>query len=384
MSRSSNSLRVSDVITTPIKLKYTSSYDCSTLGGAGIVVYDGENGPVTVTGSVSLNTLVYRSINQLYYASYTSGSLVSNVLSGSYPATTSSFDISIQSTAAFGTLDADVRNFPTGAYDQIRVVSIPRNVFGQKISRQGFYFSSSAYVVVDDGNGNLIDVTGLQYVFDQYYTPEYIDWYVYGPLAHVGNIIYRQGMVIITNPNYLSMFPSAPIARPDTTTFYTTTNPKTLNILANDSDGTGTLDYQSVVLSGPSASLFTYNGNGTVTLNTNTVGTYTVNYTVNNTFGTGCGLTSNVTQVTVNVVTPPCNCTTYRVTYRLRTGSATFSYESCTTRTIEYVTLDTANTTIEICSCQGQINYNPRTFTVTTIGTGCVADCSLAGTVQVV
>lgn len=384
MSRSSNSLRVSDVITTPIKLKYTSSYDCSTLGGAGIVVYEGVNGPVSITGSVPLSTLVYRSINQLYYANYTSGSLFSAILSGSYPATTSSFDVSIQSTAAFGTLDADIRNLPTGSGDKISVVSIPRNVFGQKISRQGFYYSSSAYTVVDDGNGNLIDVTGLQYVIDQYYTPEYIDWYVYGPLAHVGNIIYRQGMVIITNPNYLGMFPLPPTANPDVTTFYTTTSPKTLNILANDTVGTGSLVPSSVVLSGPDASLFTNNLDGTITLNTAAVGTYTVYYTVDSAFGGGCSLTSNQAQVTVNVTLPPCSCRTYRFVYTRRTGSASFTYISCTTGNTETVTLDINNLVIEVCSCSYGLNYDPTAFNVIALGAGCVADCSLAGTVVLV
>ena len=293
MSRSSNSLRASDVITTPIKLKYTSSYDCTTAGEVGIRVLTGVNGPVTVTGSISQDTLNYRSVRQLYYA---------NFLTGSYLTTTSSFDCSLQSTAASGTLDADLRYFPTSSDATVRILSIPRGVFGQKISRFGFLMSSSAYTIVDDGNGNLIDATGLPYVNFDYYNPEFTEWYVYEPSAHIGNIIYRQGIVIITNPDYLEIFPFTPVAVDDVAVFASATSPKTLNILTNDIAGTGTLVPSSVVLFGGDVVLFTNNLDGTVTLNTAVVGTYTTYYTVDNSAGTVCGVTSNVATITVTVI----------------------------------------------------------------------------------
>lgn len=294
MSRSSNSLRVSDVITTPIKLKYTSSYDCVAASGAGIRVLTGVNGPVTVTGSVPQETLNYRSVRQLYYANYTTGS---------YLSTTSSFDCSLQSTAASGTLDADLRYFPTGSDATVRILSIPREIFGQKIARYGFLMSSSAYTMVDDGNGNIIDATGLPYVNFDYYNPEFTDWYVYEPATHIGNIIYSQGIVIITNPDYLYVFPYPPVAVNDTAVFASATTPKTVNILANDTPGTGTLVPSSVVLFGGDVALFTNNLNGTVTLNTTTIGTYTTYYTVTNSGSGGlCGLISNVATITVTVI----------------------------------------------------------------------------------
>jgi len=81
MSRSSNSLRTSDVITTPIKLKYSASYSSADLCNSGISVLDGVNGVVTITGSIPQETLNYLSIRHLYY---------SNFLTGSYLTTTSS------------------------------------------------------------------------------------------------------------------------------------------------------------------------------------------------------------------------------------------------------------------------------------------------------
>ena len=197
MSRSSNSLRASDVITTPIKLKYTSSYESDALTEVGIRVLTGVNGPVTVTGSIPQETLNYRSVRQLYYA---------NFLTGSNLTTTSSFDCSLQSTAANGTPDVDLRIFPTGSDAEVQIMSIPTGVFGQKVSRFGFLMSSSAYTFVDDGNGNIIDASGLPYVNFDYYSPEFTDWYVYEETPHIGNIIYPQGMVIITNPDYIGYF----------------------------------------------------------------------------------------------------------------------------------------------------------------------------------
>jgi len=193
MSRASNSLIRSDVITTPIKLKYTASYDCSLLEAYGITVLTGVNGPVTITGSIPEETLNYLSVRQLYY---------SNFLTGSYLTTTSSFDNSLQSTAASGTLDADVRLFPTESGATIKVISIPRNVYGQQLSRKSFIMSSSAYYLVDDGNGNIIDQAASN--------------------THVGNIIYPQGMVIFTNSDYLDV-----IECPTTTTTTSTTTTST-------------------------------------------------------------------------------------------------------------------------------------------------------------
>jgi hypothetical protein len=275
MSRAANSLKTSDVIATPIKLKYTASYDCSTLETYKISVLTGINGPVTITGSVPQETLNYLSVRHLFY---------SNFLTGSYPVSASSADNYIQSTAASGTLDADLRYFPTESGAQIRVLSIPRGVFGQQVSRHGFAISSSAYYLADDGNGNIIDQAANN--------------------THVGNIIYPQGLVIITNSDYLEVFPYPPIAVDDYATFYTTDSPKTFDILTNDDPGTGTLIPSSVVLSGDDVALFTNNLDGTVTLTATTPGLYTTYYTVQAALPGSCNITSNQAMIEVDVTTP--------------------------------------------------------------------------------
>jgi len=198
MSRASNSLLISDVITTPIKLKYTSSYASSSLSGVGITVWSGSNTPSVGIQDFNQSYINYVSIRNLYY---------SNFLTGSYLSTSSSIDNSLQSTAASGTLDADVRYFPTQSGATVTVMSIPRSVFGEKISRQSFNISSSNYNIVDDGNGNILDLGGGYYVASGYFTPEGPLGYAYQGKTQVGNIIYAQGMVIITNQDYINIIP---------------------------------------------------------------------------------------------------------------------------------------------------------------------------------
>ena len=317
MSRSSNSLRGSDVITTPIKLKYTASYDCSSLETYGLTVLTGINGPVTSTGSVAQTTLNYLSIRQLYY---------SNFLTGSYLTTSSSFDNSLQSTAASGTLDADVRYFPTESGAIIRVLSIPRNVYGQRLSRRAFVMSSVDYKLVDDGNGNIVDQDSGN--------------------VHVGNIIYPQGMVIITNPDYLEVLPYYPTAVDDTGTFQSSTTPKTVNLLANDNGGSGTLQGSTVSIFGGDISYFTNNLNGTVTLNATTPGIYTTYYTVDSLVAGGCYLTSNTASVTVLVSADPTTTTsTTTTTTTVPPATTTTTVAPTTTTTVPATTTTTVPAT---------------------------------------
>ena len=147
MSRSKNTIRFSDFSTIPIKLKYTSSYVSASLNAVGITVYSGINGAVNVSGSLGKTTVNYITTRHLYYSNY---------LTGSNLTTTSSYDNFLQSSAASGSGDWDNRYFPTESNSQIKVISIPRQVYGERISRNGFSMSSSAYQIIDDGNGNLI------------------------------------------------------------------------------------------------------------------------------------------------------------------------------------------------------------------------------------
>ena len=274
MSRASNSLKATDVTATPIKLKYSASYSNSTICDTGIYAKSGINGPVTITGSVPGATLRYRSIRQLFYSNY---------LTGSYQVATSSFDNFLQSTAASGTYEgntiasasADIRNFPTESGAKIKIINIPRSSFGEKVSRRSFFLSdlaASQYNLVDDGNGNVYDTLNNN--------------------AHVGNIIYAQGFVIITNPDYYCVMDGGPTTSDKTYTFDITENPKTFNPVVGSIPDCAPINSGSLVMIDNPDYLFpsySIGLNGLVTLNesdpvTNRPGFYRNEYEVASTY----------------------------------------------------------------------------------------------------
>lgn len=310
MSRASNTLTTSDVLTTPIKLKYSASYDSSSYTSAGIRVLKGVNDAITITGSVAQTTLNYISVRHLFYSNY---------LTSSYLQTSSSFFNWEQSTAASGTLDADLRIFPTGSGDKIKILSIPRNVFGEKLSRRGFELVSQdgySYKIIDDGNGNLVDVSSADnYVNTGYFIPResFTVGYVTGPSknAHVGNILYSLGLIIITNPDYYNVLDVGPIIFNQVYTYYDTDVPKNFNPLSNAQPDSSPIDTASLTLytlagqQFPSYTIYT----GSVTLTPSdplytTLGTYNINYYATASIGTP----SNTASITVNII-PNCNFT---------------------------------------------------------------------------
>jgi hypothetical protein len=177
MSRASITLKASDISTTPIKLKYATSIESANYSSYGIKITTGSNGPITITGSISQDTVNFRTIRQLYYQNYLTGSLR---LSASY------WDSNQQSTAFSGSDEYESRYFPTESNATIQVVSIPPIVFGEQISRNSLSFNDDATydTYTDDGNGNIIDSNNKK----------------------AGNIIYSQGLIIITSQD-LSVAP---------------------------------------------------------------------------------------------------------------------------------------------------------------------------------
>ena len=292
MSRASNSLLISDVTTTPIKLKYSASYSNTTICDSGIYAQSALNGPVTVTGSVPQRTLRYWSIRHLFY---------SNFLTGSYMHNTSSADNSLQSTAASGTFEnnttatslADLRYFPTESLSKVKIINIPKSSYGEKTSRKSFFLTGSAYAIADDGNGNIYDTLTNK---------------------HVGNIIYPQGFAIITNPDYYCAMDGGPFTFPKRYTFDITDNPKTFNPITDAQPDCAPINSASLtLLSFPGFSFpgYTQNNLGTVTLTessalTNIVGVYKDYYTVKSTY---CA-SSDKQPVTVEIV----DCTVTGVT----------------------------------------------------------------------
>ena len=288
MSRASNSLKATDVTATPIKLKYSASYSNTSICDTGIYAKSGINGPVTVTGSIPAATLRYRSIRQLYYANY---------LTGSYLTTSSSFDNFLQSTAASGTFEGntavsastDVRYFPTESGAKIKIISIPQSSLGQQTSRKSFFLTGSngtVFTLVDDGNGNVIDTLSNN--------------------VHVGNIIYPQGFVIITNPNYYCAMDGGPTTTAKYYMFDISQSVKSFAPISGAIPDCAPIVSSSLALSSypyynfPSTSIAS---DGVVTLSeadplTNEVGIYKDYYTVKSTY---CAV-SDEQPITVQIV----------------------------------------------------------------------------------
>ena len=197
MSRGQNTIKRSEVSTTPILLKYSASYASSSFLANGITVNRGINSSFSTDGVQFLN---YALVKQLYYQEYLTGSLLGS---------SSFWNPSNQSTAASGTLDNDYRYFPTSSNAQLTVIGIPRTAFGEQIARTSFIITGSTYRLIDDGNGNVIDSNNSNY--------------------HVGNILYSQGVVIITDSEYQNALIPIPGA---TTTTTTTAAPTTTTTTA--------------------------------------------------------------------------------------------------------------------------------------------------------
>jgi len=274
--------------------------------------------------------LIYDSINHLFYQKYSgsldTGSLMFNIdtyqSASQQRPTASYFDYNINPLL--------VKNFPTGAGAEIRVLAANQDIYGSKILPYSFNLSSSVYFMTDDGKGN-----------------------IYSGSTHIGNIFYAHGLAVITNPDYQLMFPLPPLAYNNSATYYTTdSSSKVINILSNDISRSCAIDTGSVVLFGSNTSSYTINANGTITLNVSSSQNYDVYYTVNSLCGNGCILTSNKAKVEVNVILPPCT------QYSFENGS------SVHTRYINYVDCSgisqTAtilpSTTVNICLTSYEFN----------------------------
>ena len=184
------SLTTSDVVVTPFKVNKSFSFQGSSSFNSPNVSIDryiGTNITSSLwvsgsnpTGQIDIlnKELVYNSIKQLYYTNFLRGE------DGS-PALTSSIltdGVLIGQTGVQpmyynylpNTLDAN-RLFPTATNDEIGVVSIPSDLFGEYINPGSFTLSAGGKIITDDGEGNLFQDGGK-----------------------VGDIIYQHGMVILT------------------------------------------------------------------------------------------------------------------------------------------------------------------------------------------
>jgi hypothetical protein len=200
-------LNKADVTTVPYTAnkQWNLTYVDSISDNYAIGVY-GNNVSFNITDTKYENqyrSLVYNQINHLFYQSYTNsldtGSLMFNVdtyESASQQRPTSSY-------FNYNTNPLLIKQFPTGSSDEIGVISINQDIYGSKILPNSFQISSSGnWIIKDDGNGNLYDVSQAQsqYIDLNWVTLNYITT---GSLSgtgvtFVGNIFYAHGLIVLT------------------------------------------------------------------------------------------------------------------------------------------------------------------------------------------
>lgn len=314
--------------------------------------------------------LIYDSMNHMFYQAYNgraldTGSLMFNVntyeSASQQRPTQSYFDYNVNPRL--------VKNFPTGSGAGIRLLSIEQDIYGSKVLPHTFKLTSSVYFIVDDGNGNLYDISKNLggYISGSYFDAESY-FLTYDPAwnTHVGNIFYAHGLATITEPDYQLMFPLPPLAYNDSATFLDTYSPKIISILANDVSRSCAIDTGSVVISGSNSPYYTVNANGTLTLNTTTVGSYNIYYTVNGLCNSGCSMTSNKAKVIVNVTPSPTTTTTTTTT---STTSTTTTAPTTTTSTTSTTTTAPTTTTSTTTSTTTAPTTTTSTTSTTTTGT---------------
>lgn len=315
-------LKSSDVITVPVvaNKQWNFNYCPIPQDDPYVKIYNGTY----ITGTFNpgeenkthgqYDRLTYAMINQLFYHQYDTKLNTASLASSVYYESASSN----RPTASYFNYNNDpgfINNFPTGAGANIKVLSISKDLYGNRILPYSFIMTSSVYNFVDDGKGNVYDIPfeGItSYVVNGYILPDYfISTEVLGS-THIGNIFYPEGIVVITNPDYQNIFPQEPVANND---FYSIIrsdygNPVTISVspLVNDDLRGNTLVNQSIKLYDNNLGFFSTGSNNTVSMSFEGlgVGTYEVGYTFQVT-GSYCSpLTSNIGKIIINVLDPDC------------------------------------------------------------------------------
>lgn len=183
----------SDVFVLPYTANKHWSFDSGSLSSNNIFVYTGVRDQSLfdpdndAQENNQYSKLVFNTINHMFYQEF-SGSYIDNsalLRSNNYE--------SASVYRASGSYDDNrkwndmSKYFPTGSGETIKVLSIPKRIYGNSIKKGTFNISSSLYDIIDDSKGNLVNR------FTE-------------PHNFVGNIFYSQGLVVITSQFYQSLF----------------------------------------------------------------------------------------------------------------------------------------------------------------------------------
>ncbi len=252
-------LKSSDVITVPVVANKSWNFNYCPVpsndpyvtyyNGTNLTDLFNPNGEPITNGQY--DRLTYRQINQLFYHDF-SGSLNTSSLASSLYYESASSSHPTASYFNYNNDPAFISNFPTGANESIKVIQVSSKAYGSRLLPYTFQMSSSAYNFYDDGKGNIYDNFNSN------------------PPAHVGNVFYEQGIVVITDQNFQTLFVLPPVAYNDNYTIVRSDypNPATFsfNPLLNDDLRGNTLINQSISLFGGDISFFSTGSSNTVSM----------------------------------------------------------------------------------------------------------------------
>jgi hypothetical protein len=362
MSFAYKKLNPAEIKSVPYVANKQYEYDSSSYADNNIQTYIGEYIPITsdnpfdpendnLTTDGNYRRLIFESIRHLYYQNYlTKSSQDQDTPSDSliYPDNTnyfwhsSSYDNYLQNTMNSGSFP-NFKNFPyfesvQNDYDatgsqygdslyfienaaKIRVISVPKDKYGEGIKPQTFELSGSNFFITDDGQGNLFDVAAaISEYGSQVYSQGQFGYSGQDLFISVGNIFYNHGIAVITNQDYLCFIESNPVARNDYPELLNVQADKVLNILEGDFDDCSQINSSSVLTwTYPNYTFPDYSvsssGDIVITPNLNSIGPgeYRLYYSVENTLGlvsnTGSivlTLTSDSLEANINSVTESC------------------------------------------------------------------------------
>jgi hypothetical protein len=370
MSFAYKKLNPAEIKSVPYVANKQYEYDSSSYADNNIQTYIGEYIPITtdqpfdsvndnLTTDGNYRRLIYESIRHLYYQNYITKSSQDQDIDSDdliYPDNvnnfwhSSSYDNYIQNTMASGTFP-NFREFPyfeTVEYDfdatsslfgsaiyfiensaKIRVISIPKDKYGEGIKPGSFVISGSEFYMADDGQGNIYDYIKVIAKYGERFYSAAPGYYSGENLAEpVGNIFYNHGLAVITNVDYLCFIEGNPVARNDYITVLNTQEDKILGILEGDFDDCVSLDSGSVSTSPIEGYSFpdysiSSSGDVVITPNLNSVvpGGYRLQYTVDNTLG----LTSNTASLYLNITSEPLTSSVNSVTQACWQGNTSAS-----------------------------------------------------------
>jgi len=350
MSFAYKKLNPAEIKSVPYVANKQYEYDSSSYAENNIQTYIGEYIPIdtdqpfdavndNLTTDGNYRRLIYESIRHLYYQNYiTASSQDQDVADDAliYPDNTnyfwhsSSYDNYLQNTMNSGSFP-NFREFPyfqkveydfdaTGSQygdalyfiensAKIRVISVPKDKYGEGFKPGSFVISGSEFFIADDGQGNLYDYIKVIAKYGERFYSAAPGYYAGENLSvPVGNVFYNHGLAVITNVDYLCFIEGNPVARNDYISVLNTQENKILDILNGDFDDCVSLASESVSTSPVEGFTFpdysvSASGDLIITPNLNSVipGGYKLQYTIDNTLGD----TSNTASISLEITSQP-------------------------------------------------------------------------------